>query len=163
MPTDAQKQRLVSVWEQDEKKRLLVEEGQRMFPYQDKYGNWTIGCGHNIEADPVMKLHLSVLMKTGITNDQMMALLDQDIITAEKDLFRVYPWAQNIDDVRKEVLVDMTFNMGINKLFQFHNTMLEIKEGMYQEAASRLMQSDWYNEVGDRAVNLCQMLRTGKV
>ena len=143
--------------------RLIQEEGFKNFPYQDTKGIFTVGVGHNIEADPVMKPQLSQLMKTGLTDDEVNALLDKDISNAETDLYHVYPWAEQLDEPRREVLVDMTFNMGINTLFQFHNTMLMVKEGRYHDAAENLKLSKWYGQVGSRAVMLCKILDTGEV
>lgn len=147
------------------RKRLIKEECKdgipELFPYQDSEGIWTIAVGHNIEVDPVMKPELGQLMKTGITDDEVNVLLDHDIAKAEADLYRVYPWAESMDEARREVLIDMTFNMGISKVFQFHNTMTMIKEGRYHDAAENLKQSLWFKEVGSRAENLCEILDTG--
>ena len=133
------------------------------FPYQDSKGIWTIFYGHNIEADPDMLPNLSVLMKTGGTEDQADATLDSDIQKATDNLFQALPWAESLDEARQSVLIDMSFNMGIMKLLQFNNTLLFIKEGNYEGAAERLEQSAWYSQVGARAVNLIRILRTGEM
>jgi len=133
-----------------------------LYPYQDTKGIWTIGIGHNIEADPVMKSELGALMKTGISEQEAYFIFDQDIANAEVDLYRVYPWVEQLDEPRRGVLVDMTFNMGISKVFQFHNTMNMIKDGRYHDAAENLKLSAWYEQVGNRAVNLCKILDTGE-
>lgn len=159
--SDTLRKRIIQAWEEQEEKRLELEEGERHFPYRDSRGIWTIGVGHNIEADPVMKPDLNTLMKTGLSEDQIRSILDLDVAKAEKSLFSTYPWAANLDEARREVLVDMTFNMGINKLMQFHNSLMEIQSGEYHAAAARLAQSEWYREVGSRAVHLCQILDTG--
>ena len=132
-----------------------------LYPYQDTKGIWTIGIGHNIEADAVMMPELGSLMKTGISEEEAYNIFDNDVTHAEAELYRVYPWSQNLDDARRGVLVDMCFNMGINKLFQFHNTTNLIKAGLYREAVAHLQMTPWFEQVGRRAVNLCNILITG--
>jgi len=145
------------------RKRLIKEEGFRLWPYQDTKGIWTIGVGHNVEADPEMKPRLGDLMKFGITRTEAYSLLDRDIKNAETDLEELYPWVSQLNEARREVLVDMMFNMGKRKLFQFHNTMAMIKDGRFHDAAENLKLSLWYKQVGDRAINLCRILDAGAV
>lgn len=145
------------------KNRLIQEEGLRLRPYQDSNGIWTIGVGHNIEADAMMFPLLGPLIETGITKERAFELLDSDIAEATRELERVYPWIKNLDEPRREVLIDMCFNLGIAKLFQFHNTIRMIEEGRYVDAADNLRSSLWYRQVGNRAEHLCQILITGEI
>jgi len=141
--------------------RLVKEEEFRKFPYQDSRGIWTIGVGHNIEVDFDMKNKLGVLLKNGLTTEEVYRLLDKDIEKAVYNLSLKLPWTNDLDEVRREVLVDMVFNMGINKVIRFNNTLNLIKNGKYHEASENLKLSLWYSQVGVRAKNLCRVLDTG--
>lgn len=145
--------------------RLIREEGLELFPYQDNSTNkiWTIGVGHNMEADPPMFARLTEYQQIGISKDYAYQLLDADIKNATDNLIQALPWATNLDEARLSVLIDMSFNMGILKLLTFHNTLNDIKNGNYESAAERLEKSDWATEVGQRATNLIRILRTGEM
>lgn len=129
--------------------QLERDEELRLFPYKDRYGNLTIGYGHNLEANGISKI---------IAND----LLDIDIFVARKSLNEVLPWTINLPVVIENVLINMTFNMGIEKLLEFKKTLALIKEGKYEEASVEMLNSLWANEVGDRAKRLSTQLATGR-
>ena len=144
--------------------RLIREERLELFPYPDSEGIWTIGVGHNIEADPDMFPNLEHLKETGITKVQALDLLDKDIQTATDELLEYLPWTGELDDwPRKSVLIDMAFNLGIEKLLGFHLTLLAVQDGRYEDAAKWMLGSKWADEVGNRAKNLARIMRTGEM
>jgi lysozyme len=144
------------------RERFIREEGIRLFPYPDTKGIWTIGIGHNMQVDPNMSGSIDQYKQTGITADQAYALFETDYNKALDNLNQSLPWTQNLDEPRQSVLIDLTFNMGIGGLLEFHNTLHSIQNGNYQDAVNRLKVSSWYGEVGPkRADPLLQILLTG--
>jgi lysozyme len=93
-------------------------------------------------------------------------LLANDIADARADLDRYLPWWRGLDPVRQRVLIDMSFNMGMGApnrggLLSFVNTLSNIRQGRYAEAADMMLASKWAQQVGRRAVRLATMMRTG--
>ena len=71
-------------------------------------------------------------------------------------------WFDGLDEVRKKVLVDMAFNMGMKTLKTFKNTLKMVANGDYDGASKGMLQSKWAKQVGKRAERLAHMMRTGK-
>ena len=130
-------------------KQLIRHEGKKLFPYVDTIGKLTIGVGRN-------------LSDVGISEDEVLYLLHSDIDKARRNLSKWLPWTEMLDRVRYEVLVNMTFNMGIGGLLQFKNTLKLIKESKYKEASIEMLKSRWAKQVGSRAIELSKQMKTGE-
>jgi lysozyme len=128
--------------------QLRRDEGVRFHPYKDTVGRTTIGVGRNLDD-------------TGITLEEANFLLDNDIARAEASLAESFPWTDGLDDIRKAVLVNMVFNMGVHGLSQFKETLSLVREGKYEEASHEMLNSTWAQQVGPRAFRLSQQLREG--
>lgn len=131
------------------RRQLIEHEGVRLKAYHCTAGYLTIGVGRNLDAK-------------GITMPEAMALLDGDIEEVLRGMRRV-PAFNSLegDDVRRRVLVDMAFNLGIDGLLGFRRTLQAIEDGNYTYAADLMLQSKWAGQVGRRAVRLAEMMRTG--
>jgi len=136
------------------KNRLRVSEGFRAKPYRCPAGKLTIGYGRNLEDK-------------GISRIEAEFLLDNDIAEAQALLRRYLPWTDNLDQARRDVLVDMVFNMGIGSaktgkgLLSFQNALKHIQRGEYAEAAFHMLDSRWAKQVGGRAEQLARIMETG--
>ena len=131
------------------KRALVRHEGLRLKPYTCTANKLTIGVGRNIQDN-------------GITEAEAMVLLENDIDSVARDLTRALPWWQQLDDVRREVLANMVFNMGIGTVLTFKNTLAAIQAGDYKRAASLMLQSKWATQVGNRARELATQMESGK-
>lgn len=132
--------------------QLIQHEGLRLSAYQDSLGYWTIGVGRLIDARA----------GGGITEDEAIELLDNDIVAKQVDLDRELSWWWDLDEVRQMVLIDMCFNMGIRRLLTFKTTLALIKAGKYEQAAQAMLKSKWATQVKGRATRLAEMMRTGE-
>jgi lysozyme len=128
--------------------QLTPEEGRRSRPYKDSRGYLTVGIGRNIDAVP-------------FSDDEIDLMFANDVARAEAGLIAHLQWYAALDPVRKRVLIDLAFNLGTAGLLAFHQTLSAIAAGDYTAAAADLQDSIWSKEVGERAVKLEQMLRTG--
>ena len=54
----------------------------------------------------------------------------------------------------------MAFNMGTAGLLKFKNTLGLIKDGKYKEASVEMLNSAWAKQVGKRATNLSNMIKS---
>ncbi|HEX4044168.1 MAG TPA: lysozyme [Gammaproteobacteria bacterium] len=125
--------------------RIKIEEGFRSHAYKDTSGILTIGYGHNLEAK-------------GISSAAANFILIEDINYAENYLINTYPIYLKQSDVRKAVLIDMAFNLGM-KLVSFQMFWRYLAAEMYAEAAKEMLESLWAKEVGNRAQILSFMMR----
>jgi lysozyme len=98
----------------------------------------------------------------GITIKEAEYLLDNDLDRVESELFTALPWVVDLDHVRQDVLLNMTFNMGLPTLLTFKNTLRFVRQGKYVEAAAAMLHSRWSRQVGKRAVELSEQMRLGK-
>ena len=112
-------------------------------------GKLTIGCGRN-------------LTDRGITDDEALFLLSNDIELVRTQLDKALPWWGKENEARRAVMISLGFNLGITKWLSFKTTLGLWEAGKYAEAADRLMTLPWAKQVGPRAVELTEMLRTGK-
>ena len=69
---------------------------------------------------------------------------------------------RKINDARQAVLINMAFNIGLSGLFKFKKTISAIKGGFYEKAAKEMLDSKWANQVGNRATELSEQMRTGE-
>lgn len=130
------------------KARLNVEEGRKAKVYKDSLGIETIGVGRN-------------LRDRGLSEREIDFLLDNDIDDVIADLDRFLPWWRTLDPVRQLVIADMCFNLGVNKLLGFVNTLRMVQCGDYAGAAGGMLKSLWASQVKGRADDLAKMMRTG--
>ena len=124
---------------------LKRDEGFEEFVYDCSAGYKTIGYGHNLETTPFPEyiaeklLHHNIAMKL-----------------AECERF---PWFYELSDVRKRVIINMVYNIGGAGVLKFRNMIAAINAKDWELAADEMMDSNWYNQVGDRAVRLVNMMR----
>jgi lysozyme len=135
---------------------LRRDEGVRYEPYKDTMGIDTVGVGHNMESHP-----LPADWRFPLTDVQVNWLLAQDLQSVYADLTTNLPWWLYLDDVRQRVLCNMCFNLGINRLLGFRNTLGFVRQGKWTDAAQGMLNSAWATQVGERAQRLAAMMRTG--
>lgn len=132
------------------KEQLVRHEGLRLKPYRCTAGKLTIGIGRNLDD-------------CGITESEAYIMLINDIMNCEKQLQARIPDIYNqLDEVRKSVLLNMCFNLGINGLLGFKNTLAFVKAGDWERAANGMLASKWAKQVGRRAIELSELMRKGK-
>jgi lysozyme len=127
---------------------LMRDEGIVLHAYQDSLGYWTIGIGRLIDQRK----------GGGISTEEALYLLHNDIKKVEKQLDDHLPWWRMLSENRQIVLISMCFNLGINGLLQFKKTLDLIERGLYIAAAEAMLQSKWATQVGQRANRLAKMM-----
>lgn len=129
--------------------QLRVDEGVRRFPYQDTVGKTTVGVGRN-------------LTDKGLSPDEISYLLENDMRDAEADARSLLANFDRLSDVRKAVVCNMAFNLGLKRFAGFRNTLKAIDEGRYDDAARGMLASKWARQVKGRAVRLAEQMRKGE-
>lgn len=129
---------------------LKIDEGLRLKAYKDTVGVWTVGYG---------RAHVSP--NTVWTQQQAEAALIEDVTRHNAEMHTAIPWAKNLDPVRRRVLENLAFNLGVKGLLGFKNTLEFVRTGQYDRAADGMMNSKWARQVKGRAVRLSNEMRTG--
>jgi lysozyme len=131
--------------------RIKTHEGESPYVYEDTLGYATIGYGRCIDKR----------IGAGLTTDEMLYLLRNDISRSKKQL-QPYNWYVILDEVRKGVLIELCFNIGLPKLLKFRNTLLALSVLDYNKAADELLASIWARQVGPlRSNDMTNRLRHG--
>ncbi|WP_242415509.1 glycoside hydrolase family protein [Sphingomonas panni] len=153
---------------------LTRDEGLRLTTYRCAAAKLTIGIGRNLDDVGISGSEarlfgcdtptqaLAHVKRHGVTKRQAESLFANDIVGCERDLDRRLPWWRSLDDVRQRVLLNMCFNLGINGLVGFRNTLRMVERREYEDAAANMLKSLWARQVGARAQRLSAMMRTGK-
>lgn len=126
---------------------LIRDEGIRLRVYLDEKGKSTIGVGRNLED-------------VGISEDEALLMLKNDILTARKECAK-YPWFSTLDETRQDVIVCMMFNLGAAKFAEFKGLSAALQAHNFDSAATEMLSSRWAGEVGKRAVRLAEAMKSG--
>ena len=131
---------------------LRRHEGVETHAYKCTAGKITIGVGRNI--DPAGGI--------GLSDDEIEYLLENDIARCAEELGREFPWFSGLDDVRRDAIINLCFNIGITSLRNFVMANGAMARDDYDEASAQYYQSKWAGQVGNRAKEICAMIRTGE-
>lgn len=127
---------------------LAEEEGIVARPYQDSKGHWTVGIGWNLEAMPM-------------THKQAFYMCNEHIRYFDFELNSKLDFYPSLVPARKAVLIDMAFQMGIEGLLEFKDTLGLIKNKEYESASKEMLNSNWGRNFAKRATLLSTMMETG--
>ncbi len=133
---------------------LKEDEGCELVAYPDPLSGgepFTIGYGHAQNVFPGMV----------VTQDQAYAFLNADVASAEAEIARCYPWAENLDPARLDVLTNMMFNMGPKRLAGFRKMLAALQAGDWKTAAAEMLDSTWATQVKGRAHRLATVMEHG--
>lgn len=132
------------------RKQLIRHEGLRLKPYHDNAvpPRLSIGVGRNLDD-------------VGVFSDEVELMLTNDINRSIKDLNDHLDWWNSLDEARRGVLLNMTFNMGITGLLKFQKMLAALQSGDYQKAGEEMKDSLWYKQVGVRGLELVNQMQTG--
>jgi len=134
------------------RKQLIADEGNIPHAYQDSEDYWTIGVGHLVDER----------MGAGLDPDVIELQLDNDIDRKEREVLDAFPWYQDLNDVRQEIVLNMAFNLGLTRFKGFRMTIDAISRHDFLTASQEMLDSKWAGQVGSRALRLSEAMRTGE-
>jgi len=132
--------------------QLRRDEGEVLYAYQDSLSYLTIGVGRLIDKRK----------GGGITHEESDYLLSNDIDKREAELLRRAPWMANLDAARFGALVNIAFQMGVDGLLGFTNTLALLRAGDYPGAAAGMLKSKWAGQTPERAQRIAQQIIKGE-
>jgi lysozyme len=135
---------------------LLRDEADRLQVYDDATGK-TLKRGTKLIGVPTIGVGINLLV--GITREESRYLLRNRITDLQYVLRSVLPWYVSLSPVRRVVIENMAYNLGLTGLMKFKATLAAIKAGEYHKAAEQMLRSRWATQVGKRAHRLATMMR----
>lgn len=129
-------------------KLIIKHENIRLKPYVDTTGNTTVGIGRNLSAK-------------GISYQEAIYLLSNDIDECINDLLKIFPNFVQIGEVRQVALVDMRLNLGPAGFRGFVKMIGAISAYKWDIAVKEMRDSLWAKQVGYRAEELVEMMEIG--
>jgi lysozyme len=131
---------------------LRVHEGVETHAYKCTADKTTIGVGRNI--DPTGGI--------GLSSDEIDYLLANDVKRVNDELAGAFSWYRTLGTARKDAIMDMCFNMGLPRLMKFKKALAGMAMGDYNEASIEFLDSRWAKQVGQRAITVTDIIRSGE-
>jgi lysozyme len=131
------------------KKLLIKHEDKRNNPYLDTLEKITIGIGRN-------------LTDRGIDDKEIEILFSNDVSYFYDKLSENYPWFLNLTINRQIALIDMAF-MGFKSFQSFKRMIKALENTDFDLAAFEVLNSKYALQVGQRAEDIANILRTGEI
>lgn len=131
--------------------QLRRDEGEVLHAYADSLGYTTIGIGRLIDKRK----------GGGITPEEAAYLLNNDVDKRQAELLRRAPWMEHLDQARFGVMLNMAFQLGVDGLLGFKNTLAMVQAGDYAGAAAGMLHSLWARQTPARAKRLSMQMETG--
>jgi len=128
---------------------LIKHEGFKAVLTTDTTGHYFYGYGHDAS--------------TPISTTAGGVILDDDIQWHATHLPLAWPLFNSLSDARKCVLMDMSYNLGLQGLLEFKEMLAALEAGNYDEAADQMLNSLWAKQVGDRAIEDADIMRNDEL
>lgn len=132
--------------------QIKEDEGLVLHVYDDSLGYSTIGYGRLVDRRK----------NGGISEEEALYLLKNDVNARLNVLENTIDFFALLDDARKAVLLNMSFQLGIAGLLKFKSTLAYIEMGEFENASVNMMKSLWARQTPNRANRLAEQMRTGQ-
>lgn len=136
----------------DIEQQLRREEGEKLYAYQDHLGYWTIGVGILIDKRK----------GGGLRQEESDFILRNRIKLKRAEVYKALPWVEKLNEPRQAVLIEMAFQMGLEGLLGFKNTLAMIKAGDYEGGGKGMLNSLWAKQTPARAKRMSEQMITGE-
>lgn len=131
--------------------RLWIDEGAVPYAYQDTKGFWTVGPGILIDK-----------RRGGLLREEMEYLLKNRTLDKVREVNARFPWFSSLDASRQQVIVCMSYQLGVNGVANFKRMCQAMLTRDYERAADEMLDSNWAREdTPARAGRMSVIMRTG--
>ena len=131
---------------------LKRHEGVRSHAYKCSENMITVGVGRNLDENGGI----------GLSDDEIEYLLMNDIERCDAELRAAYDWYENLKKPRRDAMINLCFNLGLTRLRGFVKALEAMSREQFDVAADEFMDSRWAEQVGDRAIEVTELIRTGE-
>jgi|TARA_R110000787_G_scaffold285743_2_gene402203 lysozyme len=126
----------------------------------------TIGIGFNLEEENNQDFLRSididpeeVFEGKELSDKEIRQMYNHSLRIAYKDAKDFLPGLTSYPRDVQKAIIDMSFNLGRNKLFEFKKTREALEKKDYNEASKEMMDSLWATQVKGRAKKLSNMVK----
>jgi|TARA_R100000329_G_scaffold7301_2_gene8863 lysozyme len=137
------------------KEEVKLHEGFRDVVYKDSLGKRTIGYGHLCVED-----HWEDDKK--YEKEYLEEIFNKDFDNAHHNALTLIE-NRPINDVAKEVIIEMVFQLGIGGVSKFKNMWKALDSEDYGEASFQMLDSLWAKQTPARAGKLAGKMRSAKL
>lgn len=142
---------------------LKVEEGFREMPYFDTEGILSVAYGRNLISNPWTIFESKQWSKA--TTEEKKEIGTKDVISKVNNIIlklpRRIPLFGKLDHARGDFLILMSYQLGIDGVLMFRNTLSLMFQGKYDEAANEMLKSKWAQQTPKRARRMARFLMSG--
>lgn len=147
-------ERLVASVQRHEGFRATVYDdatGEPIVPGSIVIGHPTIGYGWALDVTPMSRA-------------QAFKHLTETLDERKFDVLMKLPWLAELDDVRRNVVVELAYNLGLGGLLAFTRMLDALKRRRWVLAGEELLDSKWAREdvSTERSTRLHRMLVSGE-
>lgn len=129
-----------------------VKTNGRHVAYKCSEGYWTLGIGRNIDPENGI----------GLSDDEVDYLLENDLERCIKEISSEYPWFNDLDDVRRDAIINIFFNLGATRFRGFKKAIAAMEEGDYSRASTEFLDSRWAKQVKGRSLEVTDLIKNGE-
>lgn len=122
---------------------IKTDEGLKLNTYIDTTGHLTVGWGRNL--------------RNGIRLDEAELMFQNDLAQTVHELEQ-QSWYINQSENVKNALINMNFNLGIEKLLEFKEMIEALKNKNYRAAAQAALNSLWAKQLPNRSKEVAVMI-----
>ena len=128
--------------------RIRAHEGYSTVPYKDSRELLTVGIGRCINRVP-------------FSADEIELMFQNDLKRAKAgaETFYVY---QHLNEVRRGVLIEMVFQMGVKGVGTFKGFLSYALQCQYAKAAAEMIDSKWHDQTPERCEALAAIFEKGE-
>jgi lysozyme len=137
----------MAIVNQQLRESLISDEGWRNQVYRDTLGIATWGVGFNLNE--------------GFSNEEIDFCLDLRIKRIANELLQACPWAEFLDEVRRNALLNMAYNLGVPRLLGFKKLLAALQSGDWKQAQMAALNSLWHSQVPARSSRIADEFLTG--
>ncbi len=133
---------------------IMSHEGSVLEVYEDHLGNLTVGVGHLITNSDNLSLGDS------IDSERMHALFREDVVEARRVAKQLVHGFEGLHWKARVVLINMSFQLGYNRLKKFKKTIVLLEDKDYAKASVEMLDSVWAKQTPNRAKELSMLLKS---
>jgi len=135
--------------------QLKRHEGLRLRPYKCTAGKWSIGYGCNLTDAGIDHEGL-------VWNKSYAERVLRNHVGKCNVVFPDIKTYQSLNPCRQAVLTNMVFNIGSGGVLRFKRMLSALYRKDFEDASKEMLNSRWAKQVGSRATELAEQMRTGE-
>lgn len=141
---------------------LKREEGFRANIYQCSEGVDTVGYGFNVSYLSKDDIKLNGGVIEPMSEEAATKILENRVKNLIKSVDQTYSWIDNLPEVVKIGIYDMTYQLGIKGFGSFVNTRKHLKLLNWDKVIENIKDSLWFKQTPKRANNLIKRLEKAR-